>query len=55
MDRRGANCLSKAAGYTGIARVLVKAGSDGGKAQVKTKTKAKAKAKDQNHSQSLSR
>ena len=45
MDRRGANCLSKAAGYTGIARVLVKAGSDGGKAQVKTKTKAKAKTK----------
>ena len=45
MDRRGANCLSKAAGYTGIARVLVKAGSDGGKAQVKTKTKTKTKTK----------
>ncbi len=45
MDRRGANCLSKAAGYTGIARVVVKAGSDGGKAHVKTKTKTKTKTK----------
>ena len=42
MDRRGANCLSKAAGYTGIARVLVKAGSDGGKAQVKTKSQSQS-------------
>ena len=45
MDRCGANCLGNAAGYTGIARVVVKTWSDGGKAHVKTKTKTKTNAK----------